>query len=181
MSYEQSITIMSIAVAIGIGQYSLFYVYMQKSFVKRFKAFNDALYGWMETDAKKFTESLASMVKEKTEPKKLLDFVTEWGTRIANLLNLLGTYKSLNAYVKWILILLAGSVVTSALNIQNPNAINQGAEQSIYWIDVAVGFLIVSILTIFWYIYSFHKISSKITQFELGESMETIFSTNQKD
>jgi hypothetical protein len=172
---------MSIAVAIGIGQYSLFYVYMQRSFVKRFKAFKDAFYGWMETEAKKFIESLTSMVKEKTEPKKLSDFVTEWGTKTANLLSILETYKSLNTYVKWILLLLAGSVVTSALYIQNPNAINQSAEQPIYWINIAVVLLFAAILAIFWYIYSFHKISSKITQFELGESMETILSTSQKD
>jgi hypothetical protein len=82
--------------------------------------------------------------------------------------------------VKYILVLLAGSVLTSACNIQNPNAINQGAPQPLYWIDITVVLLFGGILTIFWYIYSFNKISSKITQFELGEPMETIFSTSQK-
>lgn len=174
MGYEP-LMIMGIAISIGIGHYSLFYLYMEKSFVKRYKAFKDAFDKWMETEVAKFYNSLTSMVRKKAEPEKLLDFVNEWGTRTSNLSTIFDTYRSVSGSVKWILLTLVGSIISSGLHLENPNVLNPSAPRPIFWIDVATALLFIAVLLVFWYIYAFHKISSKVTQFELGEPIEKIF------
>jgi len=175
MDYEP-LAIMGIAIGTGIGHYSLFYLYMEKNFVKRYKAFKDAFDKWMETEVTKFYNNLMSMVKKKAEPKELSNFVNEWGKRTANLLNIFQTYKDISKNIKRIFLILVGSILTSGLHLMNPTAVlNPGAEKPVYWINVATALLFIAVLMIFWYIYSFHEISSKVTEFELGEPIEEIF------
>ena len=173
MAYDPLI-IMGIAVSIGIGNSSIFYLYLDKSFVKRYKAFRDAFDKWMETEVAKFYERLLSMVVEKTKPAELLNFVNEWGTRTSNLTVIFETYQRVSRSVKWILILLVGSIVASALNLENPNRLNPTAPRPVFWIDIAIVLLFCAVLMIFYYIYCFHNVSSKVTQFELGEPIEKI-------
>lgn len=174
MDYEP-LAIMGMAISIGIGHYSLFYLYMEKSFVRRYKAFKDAFNRWMEDEVTKFYDNLTSMVEKKADPEELLNFVNEWGTRTANLLDIFQTYKSISKNVRLIWLGLVGSIVASGLHIENPSVVlNPGAPRPLYWISIAITLLFFSVLGIFWYMYSFHKVSSKVTQFELGESLENI-------
>jgi hypothetical protein len=173
MSYDP-LVIMGIAISIGIGHYSIFYLYMEKSFVKRYKDFKDTFDNWMKNEVDKFYDNLSSMVKEKADPERLLEFINKWATRTADLSSIFEAYKGVSGSVKWIFLLLVGSIITSGLSMSNPNALNPDVQRPLFWADIAVAFLFFAILLIFWYIYSFHKISSKVTQFELGEPIERI-------
>jgi hypothetical protein len=169
------LAIMGIAIGIGIGHYSIFYLYMEKDFVKRYKAFKDAFDKWMEDEVTKFYKSIESMIMKKTEFKELSDFISKWATRASNLTSIFETYRDISKRIRWILLSLVGSVVASGLHLMNPNMINAGAEKPIFWIDIATALLFLSVLLILYYLYSFHEISSKVTEFELGEPIEKIF------
>lgn len=143
--------------------------------MERYKKFKDAFEQWMKADIEKFYLDLKSMIEEKTKPTKLVDFVTEWTDRQSEVVAISNAFTDLSGQVRWILLSVVGASIFGLLEVAQPDtALNPGAPTPVYWISLAVFSLMVAILLIFRYIYEFHKLSTKITAFELGKPISEV-------
>ena len=167
--------VLGLAVGIGIGHYSIFHLIFEKNFVERYKKFKDAFEQWMIADVGKFYSELESMIKEQTQPAELIDFVKEWATRQSEVLVISNAFTQLSSQISWIIISVAGASLFGILQVAQPDTVlNPSATSPIYWINVALFSLAVAIFLIFRYIYEFHKLSTKITEFELGKPISEV-------
>lgn len=172
--------VISIAIGIGIGHYSILHLVVERNFVERYKKFRDAFEQWMKEDVEKFYSELESMIKEKTQPAELIDFVKEWADRQSEMLGISNAFTDLSGQVKWILLSVVGASLFGMFEVAEPRKIlNPGGEPPIYWISLAVFSLAVAIFLIFKYIYKFHKLSTKITEFELGKPISQVLASEE--
>lgn len=168
-------SIVTMALGLAIGHYSIYYLVFEKSFIERFRKFREALTGQLKRGAEEFLNDFKRELKEKSDPAELVEFTQKWAVRQSVLLDVLKTWTSLTNHHRWIIISCFLSVVSTGAYLLSHGPLNPGAERLVTFLGIAALFLFVEICVFLSFLWNFSRLSAKVARFELGEPLEKTF------
>ena len=179
--------VISGAFALAIGQYALLSYHIGERFVQRYKTLKDAFSKWQNEEAKKFRDTLQDKAVEEEAPEDIVDFVREWTTKNQAVKSLDTDYRRLDSVTNAVLALCAFSVLTGMIalfqptsmfslpsSLATPIATTQQVPIVVYWVNVSLVSFCLAVLTTLYYIGKIQSLSSIISRFEIGTSIEEI-------
>lgn len=160
------------------SHYSIFSLFLSKGFVERFKKFKDAFDEWMKEGVRKLVYDLQEKVEE-SDPNEIVNFILGWTKKKTVVENILDEYNELNKTIKYIIFLFGASAITSFFSVYYPGQFQIG-DTLATWIQISYFTAFLGICVIFYHLFNFNKLNSRISRFELGTSIEDIIEEELK-
>lgn len=167
--------VITAAIGIGIGNYALFYLLLQKDFVIRYKKFTNKFDMWLIEENNRFYERINAKLGEKVKPDELIKYVNTWGKRFTIMNEIKQRRENVSNSIKYIYYLLFFSIIFALLHLSNPGRINPGAESAIYYISLSWACLFIMIIYVVGFILRVHSINEDLIKFDMGKSIQDIF------
>lgn len=167
----ESLHLIIFVVGLSVGHYTIFSIYLTRGFVQRFKEFKSSFDEWMKEEVAKLSSELQKRIEESTD--ELIDFIIDWTYKAVVVRDIMQEYYELNKITKQIIFVLGCAAIFAFLEIADPapKRINGNVY---YWIYLARFLTFLGVTLIFYYLWKFHILNSRIARFELGVSVEEI-------
>lgn len=174
------VQVVVLALSLAIGDFGIYYMILEKSFINRFRKFSDALNALLIASAEEFLDEFKKGLEEKSDPADLVEFTQEWAIYQTVTLDMLKSWSDISGHNRWIIIFCFLSILLTGFNFLNPNPFNPGAELELNLLSFASISLFLEILTFLSFIWQFSKLSAKISTYELGEPLESLLGEEVK-
>jgi len=162
--------VISGAVALAIGQYTLLSTYAGNRFVQRYKKLKDAFGNWRDEEARGFRRGLEHKVRVERSPEDIVDFVRQWVRKSSTVASLDTDYWNLGLITKAVLILSGLSVISGAYALGQPTMLIERNDP----LQLAVALFVLAILATLYYAWKLSDLTSLIVRFETGTPLEDI-------
>ena len=173
--YEIELMILGLALGLAIGEFSVYYLIFEKSFVDRFKKFNEAIQSKLIQDSREFiVKFIHELEDEKTDPAGLIEFTNKWSARQSVALDILKRWSEISRFNIWIIIscFMSAMCVGAHALIRSPILSSIAKWIPFTYLHFAVLFLALEIFYILVFLLKFSVLSQKVSKYELGESLE---------
>ncbi|GAH78139.1 unnamed protein product [marine sediment metagenome] len=172
--YEKELTILGLALSLAIGEFSVYYLIFEKSFIDRFKKFNEAIQSKLIQDSREFiVKFIHELEDEKTDPAGLIEFTNKWSARQSVALDISKSWSRISKHNRLILLYCLISTMCVGAYSLTQRAIFPIFEWiPLNYLHFATLFLALEVFHIFSFLMKFSQLSNTISKHELGESLE---------
>lgn len=169
--YEKELMILGLALSLAIGEFSMYYLVFEKSFIDRFKKFNEAIQSNLIKDSEEFIVYFIHELRDKkTDPAGLVEFTNKWSARQSVALDISKSWLKISKHNRWILLSGFISVVCVGAYLFRLQVV--GGAELLNFLHIATFCLALEIFHIFSFLMKFSRLSEKVSKYELGESLE---------
>lgn len=157
------------ALGVAISGYSVFNLIFERNFVERYRKFRASFEEWRRKEISGFYKEFQKMIK-KLDTAKTFEFIDKWVERQRIINELPNEHNKIRKHIIWSLASLLASALLAIMVLNDP----LGKIGDYLYGDIGLGFLALGIIIIFWCIYDYYRISTRIMSHELGAPIEKV-------
>lgn len=170
---ESELWVITFAISAGVGYHTINSVFLTRGFVERFGKFKKAFDEKMREAVHDFIYELQTKVGQ-SNPDEIIDFILEWTKNQEVVRGIIREYDKLLNTLNYVTFTFAASALSGFFSMYYPYQFEVIEGTLWTWIQISYFTAFLGVASIFYHLHKFNKLRSRISKFELGESIELI-------